>query len=433
MFHTPNLYGWKKKYMPKRINEGWGLQHMKLYGFDDEIILSGYIQSFFLSIQRSDSDEKNTTRANLSHDYFTNRLDRYYIFSSKELTEYYSAIHHAICDLSFQVMPSDSKEQHNGFELLSPCERGVPDPIWNTKQFQQYAKESLDPLIHRMPSVRRKRVSTKFNRTKTFVYPVAQFDVLLGNPGDIDPGDEHAYHTSTEKPMIVRLLNNLIHDKRLCNSTWTFTAGYFNIDPEICKLLVAATPSKTSAPETPNSTKISEKPCTVITASPWANGFYGSAGVSGMLPAAYTHLSSRFLDTVSRAGKTDAIQLKEWRKGTVGEPGGMTYHAKGIWVTLPPQPRSGSRSGLEVEEPGPSITLVGSSNYNKRSYSLDLEIGAMIVTGDERLKARLKKEKENLEADASVATLDDLTSNERRPTWKVMLTLWLVEALGAAL
>jgi CDP-diacylglycerol--glycerol-3-phosphate 3-phosphatidyltransferase len=41
MFHTPNLNGWRKKYMPKRINEGWGLQHMKLYGFDDEIVLSG--------------------------------------------------------------------------------------------------------------------------------------------------------------------------------------------------------------------------------------------------------------------------------------------------------------------------------------------------------------------------------------------------------
>jgi CDP-diacylglycerol---glycerol-3-phosphate 3-phosphatidyltransferase len=41
MFHTPNLTGWRKKYIPKRINEGWGLQHMKLYGFDDEIMLSG--------------------------------------------------------------------------------------------------------------------------------------------------------------------------------------------------------------------------------------------------------------------------------------------------------------------------------------------------------------------------------------------------------
>jgi CDP-diacylglycerol---glycerol-3-phosphate 3-phosphatidyltransferase len=41
LFHTPNLTGWRKKYLPKRINEGWGLQHMKLYGFDDEIMLSG--------------------------------------------------------------------------------------------------------------------------------------------------------------------------------------------------------------------------------------------------------------------------------------------------------------------------------------------------------------------------------------------------------
>lgn len=41
MYHTPNLTGLRKKYIPKRINEGWGLQHMKLYGVDDEIILSG--------------------------------------------------------------------------------------------------------------------------------------------------------------------------------------------------------------------------------------------------------------------------------------------------------------------------------------------------------------------------------------------------------
>ena len=41
MYHTPNLTGFRKKSVPKRINEGWGLQHMKLYGVDDEIIMSG--------------------------------------------------------------------------------------------------------------------------------------------------------------------------------------------------------------------------------------------------------------------------------------------------------------------------------------------------------------------------------------------------------
>ena len=42
MYHTSNLTGLRKRHIPKRINEGWGLQHMKLYGMDDEVIISGY-------------------------------------------------------------------------------------------------------------------------------------------------------------------------------------------------------------------------------------------------------------------------------------------------------------------------------------------------------------------------------------------------------
>ena len=45
MYHTPNLTGIRKAILPKRINEGWGLQHMKLYIVDNEIIMSGYVVS----------------------------------------------------------------------------------------------------------------------------------------------------------------------------------------------------------------------------------------------------------------------------------------------------------------------------------------------------------------------------------------------------
>ncbi|KAL9054127.1 MAG: hypothetical protein Q9206_003659, partial [Seirophora lacunosa] len=76
MYHTPNLTGLRKRLVPKRINEGWGLQHVKLYGIDDQVIISG---------------------ANLSSDYFTNRQDRYHVFSSKRVSDYFSRIHHAIC------------------------------------------------------------------------------------------------------------------------------------------------------------------------------------------------------------------------------------------------------------------------------------------------------------------------------------------------
>ncbi|KAJ5351242.1 hypothetical protein N7452_000216 [Penicillium brevicompactum] len=90
---------------------------------------------------------------------------------------------------------------------------------------------------------------------------------------------------------------------------WLFTAGYFNIHPVLSSLLISST---TTASNTPTTTQ-----GTVLTASPWANGFYGSSGISGMLPAAYTHLSARFLDRVAKAKASDFIQLKEWRKGTV--------------------------------------------------------------------------------------------------------------------
>lgn len=400
MFHTPNLKGWKKKYIPRRLNEGWGLQHMKLYGFDDEIMLSG---------------------ANLSDDYFTNRLDRYHVFASKELADYYSKIHDAVCDLSYDLQPAP--ETPEGYTLESPINRGIPDPVWHTKRFKAYAKQILEPLIHK--KARQKMFPVPFTVDKTFVYPVAQFDTLLGNPVNIGLLDyEFQTYTSTEKPVLSKLLTRLAEDENLRNSRWTFTAGYFNIDPEISESLLAAAP-KPSLNE-----KTAEKACTVITASPWANGFYGSKGISGLLPAAYTLLSRRFLQDVSKAGKDSSIQLKEWRKGTVGQLGGWTYHAKGLWATLGPQALP---SGELVEEVGPSVTLVGSSNYTKRSYSLDLEIGAMILTADPELKRKLRAETEWLQKDATVTTVDDLRKVDRRVGFRVRAAMWLVEKLGGAL
>ena len=400
MFHTPNLNGWKKRYMPKRINEGWGLQHMKLYGFDDEIMLSG---------------------ANLSDDYFTNRLDRYHVFNSKELADYYHTIHNAVCEISYEVTTSQNRP--GGFELVTPHARGIPDPVWHSKQFQAYAKQQLEPLIR--PRAKQKMFPQSFDVGKTVVYPLAQFDVLLGQPRNRQWMDfEIASFTSTEKPVLERLLKDFAENPKLRLSNWTFTAGYFNIDPDICQALIAAAPKPWMKQEGV------QQACTVITASPWANGFYGSKGISGMLPAAYTLLSRRFLRTVASAGKEDSIQLKEWRRGTVGEPNGMTYHAKGLWLTLPPHTDA---AGQQIEEAGPSVAVIGSSNYTKRSYSLDLEVGALILTSDDTLKRKLKAETLWLQKDATAATQDDLAKVERRVSLKVRLALWLVEALGGAL
>ena len=366
-------------------------------------------------------------RANLSNDYFTNRLDRYHVFKSKQLTDFYHKIHNAVCELSYRLIPG--AKDASGFQLESPLHRGLPDPVWHHKRFKLYAKQQLQDLI--AVKARQRMFPKPFTQGTTFVYPVAQFDVLLGRASTTSAYDfEMPEYTSTEKPLLSKLLQNFATGKPLQNASWTFTAGYFNIDPEICDLLIDAAPAAGSESKKLMSTF--SKPCTVITASPWANGFYGSAGISGMLPAAYTLLSRRFLRAVAKDGKEPVVELKEWRKGTVGQPGGWTYHAKGIWATLQPPPKQ-TDPETPKDEVGPSITLVGSSNYTKRSYSLDLEIGALIVTDDESLKKRLKQETEWLEKDATITTQDDLSKIDRRVGFKVRVAMWLVERLGGAL
>lgn len=365
MYHTPNLTGLRKKYIPKRINEGWGLQHMKLYGFDDDILLSG---------------------ANLSTDYFTNRQDRYHLFASKEITDFFWGLHSAVASLSFDIQPSSSDPA--GFDKVWPATNAAPSPLENPKEFVAKAAATIQQFI--LPSQTPLKTPTTNNHDTT-VYPLAQMTQLLSPD------------TSTELPALTHVLKTLA-DPEFANSSWTFTAGYFNPAPSLTRLLLSTASHHN----------------VVITASPFANGFYQSKGVSGMLPDAYTLLARRFLHDVHARKKDLAITLKEWRRGTVNEPGGWTYHAKGLWVTLP-------------SEPNPALSLVGSSNYTKRSYSLDLEANAMILTRNHDLQKRLGDEQRWLQDHAQQVTRDDFARTERRVSLKVRVAMWIVSLVGGAL
>lgn len=364
MYHTPNLTGLRKSLIPKRINEGWGLQHMKLYGVDDEIIMSG---------------------ANLSNDYFTNRQDRYHLISSREITDYFAKVHDTVCSISYRVVPSASAP--GKFILDWPTTNAHPAPLDNPKDFIATATKLLAPLSKPVST----NPSTTAKTTDTQIYPLLQLTPLL-RPD-----------TSTELPALTTILKALA-TPAFAHSTWTFTAGYFNMTPWLRDLLLASNPSSAN----------------VIAASPWANGFYGSKGVSGMLPAAYTLLGRRFLTSVQSAGLADKITLKEWRKGTVNEPNGWTYHAKGIWVTL-------------QGHPGPCVSLIGSSNYTKRSYSLDLEANALVVTSNEGLMKRLKEEETWLQEYATKVDQGTFEKTERRVGLHVRIAMWIVTLVGGAL
>jgi len=43
LYHTPDLRGILKRFLPDRWNEGIGLAHMKIYVVDDTVIISGCV------------------------------------------------------------------------------------------------------------------------------------------------------------------------------------------------------------------------------------------------------------------------------------------------------------------------------------------------------------------------------------------------------
>ena len=415
MYHTPNLTGMRKWLIPRRINEGWGLQHIKLYAFDDEIILSG---------------------ANLSSDYFTNRQDRYHLFSSKSVTDYFATIHDAICSVSFRVLPSSTPAR---FELIWPKDNKVPSPLKLPKSYVYQTTQILEPYTRPASKLEEKPLSPLDNSHNTFLYPLLIFPPRL----------------DSELPSLDILLVSPFL------KFYTFTAGYFNPHISISdRLLYAAPPTllSTVGPEIPKRSKI-------LTAHPHANGFFGSRGISGMLPAAYSHLALRFLKQARR--EQSDLQMREWKRGIVGEPHGWTFHAKGLWLWYGDSPREhvqdavqrklrGSdeeaeafrKNSLEVyqtdrenlrqeqekeEELGPQVTLIGSSNHTTRSHTLDLEAGAVIVTSDPVLRKKLKEEEAALIAHSGQVTIKEFRSKERRADWRTRIAMWLVGMVGGAL
>ncbi|CAD5224458.1 unnamed protein product [Bursaphelenchus okinawaensis] len=135
-FHTPNLRGILKKYMPERVNEIVGLQHMKFFIFDDTIIISG---------------------ANLSDTYFTNRQDRYVVIeNSPELVDFFVTLFEAVSSCSFQLKSDGSLEPKCDVHPF----KGKPDDYKDL--FLSKTNDALSKL-------------GKFQETtETLVYPVVQ-------------------------------------------------------------------------------------------------------------------------------------------------------------------------------------------------------------------------------------------------------------------
>ncbi|KAH7914037.1 hypothetical protein BJ138DRAFT_1080455 [Hygrophoropsis aurantiaca] len=328
LFRSPKLSGVMDRVVPPRFNEGWGTWHAKIYGSDAEVMISG---------------------ANLNESYFTDRQDRYIHFTTQpNLAEYCFQFLRLVSGFSYQVtLPADSDIHDYRW----------PDPSVDSWKIQSKAEEAL--IRFQAANLASTMLSSSWSVGDNPDHDVLVLPVIQA--GQLNIREEE--HT------LSLLFDHLSRERQPgFNPTMDLTSGYFGLYKPYQDMVLKSTVR-----------------CGIIAASPKANGFYGSRGISGLIPEGYTYLEQRFMRAVKAASRESpvdnpegsGVELKEWERE------GWTYHAKGIWLS----PRPGAH---------PALTLFGSTNLNSRSAHLDTELSFVMMTSSDLLRRRLHEEVQGL-------------------------------------
>ncbi|KAH7295162.1 hypothetical protein KP509_27G035600 [Ceratopteris richardii] len=340
LYRTPELTKRLERILPSRLNEVIGVCHMKVFIFDNHVLMSG---------------------ANLSSSYFTNRQDRYILLRyCSDLADYLCELVDTIASFSYILDPEG---------LLQANVVGI-DPRATPVLFRKELLNALNRLLNPSSTFESKYTHTADlvdlqgglwldgQCANTWVFPTIQ----IGSLGIYQ-----------DELCILWMLENL--PARSCVH---FASAYLNLTKEFQAALIQGSINKCFK---------------IITASPQANGFYGSRGISGLIPKAYSLLEKDFYEQTcknaaekvfeqcslhSSSNCKCGVRLFEYKKP------GWTFHAKGMWCYLP--------DGINL----PNMTLIGSSNFGFRSRQRDIEAQLFVVTVEPGLRKRLQEETDSL-------------------------------------
>lgn len=188
LYHTPSLRGITKRLAPPRWNELLGLQHMKIYLFDDTVILSG---------------------ANLSDDYFTNRQDRYIEIRDHKLANFFSSLIEKVQEFSMKVDDNGDVRLHENWKHL---------PYESDRQiFANEAKNRLQSFFKKTYEEQMDRLEESPD-TDTWIFPT------------LEMGQLNIHHDSI---VMQKILSNAEKGSKLNLAT-----GYFNLTQSLMDTIV---------------------------------------------------------------------------------------------------------------------------------------------------------------------------------------------------
>ena len=358
LYHSPDLRGILRR-APSPFNEVIGLNHLKIFCFDDTLILSG---------------------ANLSHDYFTSREDRYFLFRHAALANFFVDLVSVVGAFSLQSEPDGSFSHRQGYHPFFDDKRRFKDSLRAgildllARYGDNAAQEGCGKDEH-----------VQYTGNTDSAVGAANGD-LCGQTRNTDSktGSSSASPTTAVPPAlpdthVFPLLQmgpyGIRRDFTLTRALFAglgsgwhvhLASGYFNLVEEYVNALLS-----------------SSSYWDILTASPRANSFFGARGVIGRIPKAYTYIETEFLWRLKRATREHVRLLEYFREG-------WTFHVKGLWAARRAcngervYESSQNRSSLVASADNrpclqnarrllPSLTLIGSPNFGYRSVHRDLE------------------------------------------------------------
>jgi CDP-diacylglycerol--glycerol-3-phosphate 3-phosphatidyltransferase len=259
MYRTQHLSGWRRL-MPPRWNEIFGLSHMKVCVFDDTVVMTG---------------------ANLSKNYFKDRVDRYVcIEGHPKLAAYFCELLDVVGNFSHRLLPGD----------IDPS---FSEPVLSMSDAEATIQSFLSEQL---------RQSEHSNCGSTAIIPTLQM----------------APHNIRQDEKVLEEVVDWTNLNQ-SNAAMALATGYFNLAPLAQHILSRADQIGV--------------PWKILTSSPQANGFFESAGMSKYIPDTYRAIELDFLKDDRRP------KLVKNEKGEEGLfefiKDCWTFHAKGLWIDSP--------------------------------------------------------------------------------------------------
>ncbi|ORY54397.1 hypothetical protein LY90DRAFT_412418 [Neocallimastix californiae] len=307
--------------------------------------------------------------ANLSTDYFVNRQDRYVFFGgATSLSDYFYDLANTLTKISYQLAPHHT---------LIPS---GPDPTTNPYQFRKTAFHALNSFLtnwyaktqplQKVEMKTEQEIPKLSKDTDTIIIPMLQMKQLQ----------------IQENERLMDVIMNIIDSNSDYWKNIFITSGYLNFTNEFKKLLDEI-----------------HTDVDILCAAPQANSFYKGAGLSGYIPAVYTYFERKIHDETSNKG----LKIHEYVRP------GWTYHAKGLWA---------SYRDSETGELLPNVTILGSTNFGRRSMKRDIEAQVLMITDNKKLQKEMANEIKNLLNYTVIVNNETFKKQERHIPLQVKLS-----------